>query len=168
MLLSYALIDDQLMEVAEKSEVLDFDEHYIGKEFAHRCRNVVPNPEDLKDKEWVAAHLHLRNDTSIRKTRKPYFGNKKLTLLNSFKSWTIFSNETYRNQGASGLPPPDTPHTPTLLVKSIFDNSNSERIQNLVKYLRLSFLQRQIQDKDKLLVVKCFSKTLHSRCFIGF
>ena len=75
MLLSYALIDDQLMEVAEKSEVLDFDEHYIDKEFAHRCRNVVPNPEDLKDKEWVAAHLHLRNDKSIGKTRKPYFGN---------------------------------------------------------------------------------------------
>ena len=67
--LSYALTDDQLMEVAEKSEVLDFDEHYIGEEFAHHCRNVVPNPEDLKGKEWVAAHFHLRNDTSIGKTR---------------------------------------------------------------------------------------------------
>ena len=66
---SYALIDDQLMEVAEKSKVLEFDEHYIGREFAHHCRNVVRNPEDLKGKEWVAAHLHLRNDTSIGKTR---------------------------------------------------------------------------------------------------
>ena len=51
MLLVYALTDDQLMKVAEKSEVLDVGEHYIGKEFAQRCRNVIPNPEELKDKE---------------------------------------------------------------------------------------------------------------------
>ena len=30
MFLGYALTDDQLMELAEKSEVLDVDEHYIG------------------------------------------------------------------------------------------------------------------------------------------
>ena len=65
MLLDYALTDDQLMEVAEKSEVLDVGEHYIGKEFAWRCRNVIPNPEELKDKEWVGAYLQLRNDTTI-------------------------------------------------------------------------------------------------------
>ena len=46
MLLGYTLTDDQLMEVAEKSEVLDVDEYYIGKEFARRCRNVIPNPEE--------------------------------------------------------------------------------------------------------------------------
>ena len=65
MLLGYTLTDDQLMEVAEKSEVLDVDEHYIGEEFARRCRNVIPNPEELKDKEWVGAYLQLRNDTVI-------------------------------------------------------------------------------------------------------
>ena len=65
MLLGYALTDDQLMELAEKSEVLDVDEHYIGEEFARRCRNVIPNPEELKDKEWVGAYLQLRNDTTI-------------------------------------------------------------------------------------------------------
>ena len=53
------------MGVAEKSSVLDVDEHYIGKEFARRCSNVIPNPEELRDKEWVGAYLHLRNDTSI-------------------------------------------------------------------------------------------------------
>ena len=51
MLLGYTLTDDQLTKVAEKSEVLDFDELYIGEEFARRCRNVIANPEDLKDKE---------------------------------------------------------------------------------------------------------------------
>ena len=65
MLLGYALTDDQLMEVAEKSEVLDIDENYIGVESARRCRNVIPNPEELKEKEWVGAYLQLRNDTTI-------------------------------------------------------------------------------------------------------
>ena len=51
MLLGYALTEDQLMEVAEKSKVLDVDEHYIGEEFARRCRNVIPNTEELKDQE---------------------------------------------------------------------------------------------------------------------
>ena len=51
MLLCYTLADDQQMEVAEKSEVLDANEHYIGEEFARFCRNVMPNPEELKDKE---------------------------------------------------------------------------------------------------------------------
>ena len=64
-LLGYTLTDHQLMEVAEKSEALDADEHYIGEEFARRCRNVIPNPEELKDKEWVGAYLQLRNDTVI-------------------------------------------------------------------------------------------------------
>ena len=50
MLLGYALTDDQLMELAEKSEVLDADDYYIGEEFAQRCRNVIPNPEKLKGK----------------------------------------------------------------------------------------------------------------------
>ena len=65
MLLDYALTDDQPMEVVEKSEVLDVGEHYIGKEFARRCRNVIPNPEELKGKEWFGAYLQLRNDTTI-------------------------------------------------------------------------------------------------------
>ena len=65
MLLGYALTDDQLMELVEKSKVLDVDEHYIGEEFARCCRNVIPNPEELKDKEWVGAYLQLRNDTTI-------------------------------------------------------------------------------------------------------
>ena len=65
MLSGYALTDDQLMEVAEISEVLDVDEHYIGEEFARRCRNVIPKPEELKDKEWVGAYLQLKNDTTI-------------------------------------------------------------------------------------------------------
>ena len=56
MLLDYALTDDQLMEVAEKSQAPDVGEHYIGKEFARRCHNVIPNPEELKDKEWVGAY----------------------------------------------------------------------------------------------------------------
>ena len=51
MLLGYALTDDQLMEVAEKFNVLDVDENYIVVEFARHCRDVVPNPEELKDKE---------------------------------------------------------------------------------------------------------------------
>ena len=51
MLLGCALTHDQLMEVAEKSKVLDIDENYIGVEFARRCCNVIPNPEKLKDKE---------------------------------------------------------------------------------------------------------------------
>ena len=63
-LLGYALTDDQLMELAEKSEVLNVDEHYIGAEFARRCR-IIPNPEELKDKEWVGAYLQLRNNTTI-------------------------------------------------------------------------------------------------------
>ena len=33
MLLGYALTDDQLVEAVKKSEVLDFDEHYIGEKF---------------------------------------------------------------------------------------------------------------------------------------
>ena len=45
------------MEVAEKSKVLDVDENYIGEEFARRYRNVIPSPEELKDKEWVGAYL---------------------------------------------------------------------------------------------------------------
>ena len=57
MLLGYTLTDDQLMEVAEKSKVLDVDENYIGVEFARRCRNVIPKPEELKDKYWVGAYL---------------------------------------------------------------------------------------------------------------
>ena len=65
MLLGYALTDDQLMEVAQKSEVLDVDERYIGEEFARRCRNFIPNTEELKDKEWVGAYFQLRNDTTI-------------------------------------------------------------------------------------------------------
>ena len=64
-LLGYALTHDQPMEVAGKSEVLDVHENYIGVEFAWRCRNVIPNPEELKDKEWVGAYLQLRNDTTI-------------------------------------------------------------------------------------------------------
>ena len=36
---------------------VDVDENYIGEEFARRCRNVIPNPEKLKDKEWVGAYL---------------------------------------------------------------------------------------------------------------
>ena len=50
MVLAYTLTDDQLIEVAEKSQVLDVDEHFIGEVFAPRCRNVMPNPEELKDK----------------------------------------------------------------------------------------------------------------------
>ena len=46
MLLGRALTDNQLMEVAEKSEVLDVDEYYIVEEFSRRCRNVILNPED--------------------------------------------------------------------------------------------------------------------------
>ena len=65
MLLGDPFTNDQLMELAEKSEVLDFDEHYIGEEFARRCRNVIPNPEELKDKESVGAYLQLRNDTTV-------------------------------------------------------------------------------------------------------
>ena len=65
MLLGYALTDDKLMEVAEKFEALDVDEHYIGEEFARRCCNVIRNPEELKDKEWVGAYLQLRNATTI-------------------------------------------------------------------------------------------------------
>ena len=65
MLLGYSLTDDQLMELAERSEVLDVDEHYIGEEFAWSGRDVIPNPEELKDKEWVGAYLQLRNGTTI-------------------------------------------------------------------------------------------------------
>ena len=65
MLLGDPFTNDQLMELAEKSEVLDVDEHYIGEEFARRCRNVIPNPEELKDKESVGAYLPLRNDTTV-------------------------------------------------------------------------------------------------------
>ena len=50
MVLAYTLTDDQLIEVAEKSQVLDVDEHFIGEVFSPRCRNVIPNPEELKDK----------------------------------------------------------------------------------------------------------------------
>ena len=50
MVLAYTLTDDQLIEAAEKSQVLDVGEHFIGEEFARRCRNVIPNPEKLKDK----------------------------------------------------------------------------------------------------------------------
>ena len=57
LLLGYALIDDQLMEVAEKSVVLEVDEHYTGEELPHCCRDVIPNPEELKDKEWIGAYL---------------------------------------------------------------------------------------------------------------
>ena len=53
MLLGCALTNDQLMEVEEKSEVLDVDEHYIGEEFARRCRNVIRNPEELKKKNGL-------------------------------------------------------------------------------------------------------------------
>ena len=65
MLLGYTLTNDQLIEVAERSDVVDVDEHYIGEKFAWRCRNVIPNPEELKDKEWVGVYLQLRNDTTI-------------------------------------------------------------------------------------------------------
>ena len=41
------------MKIVEEPEVLDADEHYVGEEFARRCRNVIPNPEELKDKKWV-------------------------------------------------------------------------------------------------------------------
>ena len=41
------------MEVAEKYEVLDVDEHYLEEKFARCCRNLIPNPEELKDKKWV-------------------------------------------------------------------------------------------------------------------
>ena len=75
MLLGYALTYDQLMEVAENFEDLDLDENHIGEEFARRCRNVIPNPEELKDKEWAGAYLQLRNRTTICKARKPYFEN---------------------------------------------------------------------------------------------
>ena len=58
MLLGYALTDDQLMEVAENFlaenfKDLDLDENHIGEKFARRCRNVIPNLEKLKDKEWL-------------------------------------------------------------------------------------------------------------------
>ena len=68
MLLGYALIHDQLMEVAEKSGVLEADEHYIVGELARPCRYIIPNPE-----EWVGAYLQLRNDASICKKIKSYF-----------------------------------------------------------------------------------------------
>ena len=53
------------MQVAEKFEVLDADEHYIGEEFALHCRSVISNPEELKDKEWAEAYLQLRNGMPI-------------------------------------------------------------------------------------------------------
>ena len=62
LLLGYTLIDDQLMETAEKPEVLDVDEHYIGEEFAQCYRNLILNAEGLKDKEWIGAYLQLRNN----------------------------------------------------------------------------------------------------------
>ena len=46
----------------------------IGKELAY-CSHVIPNPEELKDKEWIGAYSNWEMVRQSEKKRKSCLGN---------------------------------------------------------------------------------------------
>ena len=60
LLLGNYVTEEQLMEVAEYSEVLDITNDFLESDFRERCINIIPYPERIKNGEWYDAYIYLK------------------------------------------------------------------------------------------------------------
>ena len=52
--------EEQLMEVAKCSEVLNVPNDFLESDFRERCINIIPYPERIKNDEWYDVYIYLK------------------------------------------------------------------------------------------------------------
>ena len=52
--------EEQLMEVAECSEVLNIPNDFLELDFRERCINIISYPEIIKNDEWYDVYIYLK------------------------------------------------------------------------------------------------------------
>ena len=60
LLLGNYVTEEQLMEVAEYSEVLNIPNDFLESDFRERCINIIPYPERIENGEWYDTYIHLK------------------------------------------------------------------------------------------------------------
>ena len=52
--------EEQIMEVAKYSEVLNIPSDFLESDFRERCINIIPYPERIENDEWYDAYIHAK------------------------------------------------------------------------------------------------------------
>ena len=60
LLLGNYVTEEQLMEVAEYSEVLNIRNDFLESDFRERCINIIPYPEIIENGEWYDVYIYLK------------------------------------------------------------------------------------------------------------
>ena len=60
LLLRSYVTEEQLMEVAEYSEVLNIPNDFLESDFRERCTDIIPYPERIENDEWYDANIYLK------------------------------------------------------------------------------------------------------------
>ena len=53
--------EEQLMEVAEYSEVLNILNDFLESDFCETCITITPYPEKIENDEWYDVHIYLKD-----------------------------------------------------------------------------------------------------------
>ena len=59
LLLGNYVTEEQLMEVAEYSEVLNIPNDFLESDFRERCINIIMYPERIENDEWYDAYIYI-------------------------------------------------------------------------------------------------------------
>ena len=62
LLLGNYVTEEQLMEVAEYSEVLNIPNDFLELDFPENSTNIIPYPERIEKDEWYDAYIHLKGN----------------------------------------------------------------------------------------------------------
>ena len=60
LLLGNYVTEEQLMEVAEYSEVFNTPNDFLESDFGQRCTNIIQYPERIENGEWCDAYIYLK------------------------------------------------------------------------------------------------------------
>ena len=58
---SYIISEEQLMEVAELSGIFDEDDDFLDPTFRARCKEYIPNTNEIKPAQAANAYLYLKS-----------------------------------------------------------------------------------------------------------
>ena len=59
LILGNYVTEEQLIEVAEYSEVLNIQNDFLKSDFCERCTNIVPYAERIENDEWYDAYIYI-------------------------------------------------------------------------------------------------------------
>ena len=52
--------EEQLMEVADYSQVINIPNNFLESDFRERCINIAPYPERIENNKWYDANIYLK------------------------------------------------------------------------------------------------------------